>query len=74
MDPQLRIIQEFQIEHQHSDGSWSRMAPVEHDSATHDSERSWIRRKIFRCLSCAETVAVTTGGDEDVVVDEGGVR
>ena len=74
MDPQLRIVQEFQVEHQHSDGSWSRMAPVEHDSAVHDSERSWIRRKVFRCLSCQETVAVTTGGDEDVVVDEGGVR
>ena len=73
MDPNLRIVEEFQVEHQHDDGSWSRMEPVEHDSAVHDSERSWIRRRIFRCLSCAETVAVTTGGDESVVVDRAAV-
>jgi hypothetical protein len=74
MDPQLRIVQEFQLEHQHGDGSWAQMEAVEHDSAAHDSERSWLRRKVFRCLSCNETVAVTTGGDQDVVVDEGAIR
>jgi hypothetical protein len=74
MDPQLRIVQEFQVEHQHSDGSWSRLEPVEHDSTAHDGERSWLRRTIFQCRSCEEVVAVTTGGDEDVVVDEGAIR
>jgi hypothetical protein len=73
MDPNLRIAQEFQLEHRHSDGTWERLDRVEHDSAAHDSERSWLRRAIFRC-SCGEEVAVTTGGDVDEVVDEGGIR
>jgi hypothetical protein len=74
MDPNLRIAQEFQLEHRHSDGSWEPLERVEHDSAAHDAERSWLRRTIFRCGSCGEEVAVTTGGDVDEIVDEGGVR
>ncbi len=64
MDPNLRIAQEFRIEHRHSDGSWSPLEPIHHDAAAHDSERSWLKRAIFRCSSCDEQVTVTVGGDE----------
>jgi len=64
MDPNMRIGQELFLEHRHGDGSWSPMERVEHDSAAHDSERSWLRRMIFRCTTCDEEVAVTTDGGE----------
>lgn len=71
MDPNLRIAQEYRIEHRHGDGSWSALEPVHHDSAAHDGERSWLRRAIFRCSRCEETVTVTVGGDEDQVPQPG---
>jgi hypothetical protein len=64
MDPNLRISQEFQVEHRHSDGSWSRLEPIHHGEAEHDAERSWLRRTIFRC-ACGEEIAVTQGAEED---------
>lgn len=68
MDPNFRIGQEFRLEHRHGDGTWSELH-AEHDSVAHDSERSWLRRRIFRC-DCGEEVAVTTGGDVDEIVGE----
>lgn len=65
MDPNIRIAQELQLEHRHHDGSWSPMEPNHHESADHDAERSWLRRRIFRCSSCDEEVAVTVGPEED---------
>jgi hypothetical protein len=65
MDPNLRIAQEFRIEHRHADGSWSPLEPIHHDAADHDGERSWLRRTIFRCTSCATTITVTEGDGED---------
>lgn len=65
MDPNLRIAQQFRIEHRHSDGSWSPLEPLHHDAAAHDAERSWLKRTIFRCSSCAGEVAVTEAGNED---------
>lgn len=64
MDANLRIQQEFNLEHRHFDGSWASMEPIRHDPAAHDGERSWLRRVIFRCRTCEETVTLTTGGDE----------
>ena len=64
MDPNLRIAQQLELEHRHSDGTWERLDRVEHDASAHDSERSWLRRIVFRCGACGEEVAVTTGGDE----------
>ena len=64
MDPNLRISQELRLEHRHSDGSWSAMEPNPHESSDHDAERSWLRRRIFRCATCEEQVAVTEGADE----------
>ena len=65
MDPNLRIAQQFRVEHHHSDGSWSPLEPIHHDAAAHDSERSWLRRTIFRCTDCGDEVAVTEGLDEE---------
>jgi len=65
LDPNLRIAQEFRIEHRHADGTWSQLEPLPHDSAAHDGERSWLKRTIYRCPSCASTITVTEGGDED---------
>ena len=66
MDPNVRIAQELLLEHRHDDGSWASMKRVEHESADHDSERSWLRRAIFRCTTCDEEIRVTTdGGKED---------
>jgi len=64
MDPNMRSGQELFIEHSHGDDSWSPMERVEHDSTAHDSERSWLRRTIFRCTTCDEEIAVTTDGGE----------
>ena len=65
MDPNVRIAQELLLEHRHNDGSWSPMERVEHDSADHDAERSWLRRMIFRCTTCDEQVSVTESGVEE---------
>ncbi len=65
MDPNIRIAQELTLEHHHSDGSWSPMEPNHHESSDHDAERSWLRRRIFRCSSCNEEVAVTVGAAEE---------
>jgi hypothetical protein len=68
MDPNIRVLQEFRIEHRHSDGSWQALQEVPHDSAAHDGERSWLRRAIFRCSTCDEQVTVTVDGDESGLV------
>ena len=64
MDANLRIAQDLQLEHRHSDGSWSPMERPAHGEPEHDSERSWLNRRIFRCPTCDEQVAVTEGADE----------
>jgi hypothetical protein len=64
MDPNLRIAQEFRIEHRHADGSWSPLEPIHHGSADHDPERSWPKRTIYRCTSCEDTITLT-GGNHD---------
>ncbi|HET9344376.1 MAG TPA: hypothetical protein VFO05_01640 [Candidatus Limnocylindrales bacterium] len=55
----LLLEYQFSVEHQHNDGSWSPLVedPARHDAAGHDPERGWVRR-IFRCPSCSETVAL----------------
>lgn len=59
MDPNLRIEQEFRIEHRHSDGSWAPLEPVHHGEAEHDPERSWLRGLRLRCRDCGREVTVT---------------
>ena len=65
MDPNLRIAQELRLEHHLSEGSWSPLEPMHHESADHDAERSWLKRTIFRCSTCDEEVRVTEGVTED---------
>ena len=64
MDQRLLQLQ-YRVEHQHSDGSWGEMREERphHDAADHDPERAWSLRRIFRCPSCGETVAITPGED-----------
>jgi len=75
MEPNLRIEQELRLRHLHSDGSWSPMSQVhhdsaEHDAAEHDAERSWLRRLVFRCETCNEEVEVTG----EVAIDQPAVE
>ena len=57
----MNLLSEYQftVEHQHSDGSWSPLLEdtSHRDSAAHDPERGWLRR-VFRCTTCNETVAL----------------
>lgn len=66
MDPNLRIVQDLRLEHQHTDGTWTPMEPVHHGEPEHDAERGWLRGLVFRCGSCNEIVKVTTAGDPEV--------
>ncbi len=69
MDANLRMAQEFRLEHRHGIDAWSPMEPIHHDSAAHDGERSWLHGLLFRCRTCDETVTITAGANEGNVVD-----
>jgi len=64
MDPNLRIVEEFRLQHRHEDGSWSPMEPIHHGQPDHDAERSWLKGLIFRCTRCSAEVSVTQGPEE----------
>ena len=59
----------FEVEHQHSDGSWGRLAPDEkvqhHDPAGHDPEQQWQRGHIYVCTSCEERGRITVPEEQD---------
>ena len=69
MDPNLRIAQEFELSHRHSDASWSTLEAVEHGPPEHDAERSWLHRLVYRCKLCSEEVAITTRGADRLPVE-----
>lgn len=49
----------FRLEHQHDDGTWSRLEQVTrdpHDQADFDPERDWDRGHVYVCSSCGERV------------------
>ena len=56
MIPNADLTALFSLEHSHSDGSSHPMELEHHDPAQHDPERSWLRRHVYRCLNCKETV------------------
>jgi hypothetical protein len=62
MDP-LTILMTYRVEHSHRDGGWGEMVESgnQHDPAGSDPERDWGRRRIFRCTTCDEVVAVQVG-------------
>jgi hypothetical protein len=65
----------FQIEHQHSDGTWSGLQPVgteAHDSAASDPEREWDRGHVYICTTCEERVRVIGPAPEAQDRVEGG--
>jgi|EndMetStandDraft_8_1072994.scaffolds.fasta_scaffold2077162_2 hypothetical protein len=59
-------LAELQLQHKHSDGTWSGMTPepADHDPASHDLERELAQGTIFRC-DCGEEIRV--GAPEDAV-------
>lgn len=48
----------FELEHRHSDGSWSRLERSHHDPADHDPERDWANTTLYRCSRCDEQIRV----------------
>jgi hypothetical protein len=56
----LSRIASFDIQHRHSDGSWSTLEPrpSHHDPADHDPERDWASGTIYVCKACDEQVRV----------------
>ena len=65
----------FQIEHQHSDGTWSTLEPAGtevHDAAGSEPERAWDRGHVYICASCEERVRVI--GPANVPDDQGRTR
>ena len=68
MDANLRIIQDYRLEHHHRNGTWSPLEPVHHDSVAHDSERSWLKKRtVYRCTECEEEIALTETVAEDQI-------
>jgi hypothetical protein len=51
----------FNVQHQHSDGSWGTMVPEHdpHDPAQLDPELEWQRGHVYVCTSCQERVRVS---------------
>jgi hypothetical protein len=53
----------FQLEHQHSDGTWGKLEPETeanpHDPAGLDPEQQWQRGHVYVCTSCQERVRVS---------------
>ena len=61
---QGRVL-ELQLQHRHSDGTWSEMEAEEHDDpAASDPERDWANGEIFVCKACGEGVRVSHAADE----------
>ncbi len=57
----------WNLEHRHSDGSWSPLQPVHepHDPAETDPERGWTAKaRLFICRSCDEQVRVVQDAGE----------
>lgn len=49
----------LRVMHWHGDDSWVPMVQGDHDVASHDPERAWLRgARIFRCTSCDEQIAI----------------
>lgn len=75
---QLRFVESaYLFEHQHDDGTWSRLleeeepTPLHHTPTEHDPERRWGTRRIFRCESCGARVAFTEGAEGEASVRDG---
>ena len=55
---------QFELEHRHNDGSWSRLERAHHDVADHDPERDWATGDIYICPVCDEQVRVRTPNEQ----------
>jgi len=56
----LHMELDLRLQHQHADGSWGTLEPIEpHDAAELDPERGWANGRIYACQTCDEKVRVT---------------
>ncbi len=57
--------QTVKLLHRHGGDDWAPFAEgSDHDVAAHDPERKWLKgARIFRCIKCADEVAITTEGE-----------
>lgn len=57
----LRLAElRFEMQHRHSDGSWSPLEPrpSHHSPAEEDPERAWSHSTVYACPTCDEQVRV----------------
>lgn len=64
----------FRVMHWHGGNDWVPMNEGDHDVASHDPERSWLKgARIFKCSSCEEQIAIAPGSPmEDPDADHPG--
>jgi hypothetical protein len=61
----LHIELDLRMQHQHADGTWGTLKPIEpHSPAELDSEREWANGRLYRCTSCDELVRVAPVDEE----------
>jgi hypothetical protein len=49
----------LRVMHWHGGNDWVPMEGVEHDAASLDPERAWLKgARIFRCSACEEQIAI----------------
>lgn len=58
-------LAELQLQHRHSDGTWSEFEAAAHDPASIDPERHWAHGEIFVCKACGEEVRVSHGTEPE---------
>jgi hypothetical protein len=66
-------LQGMKLMHWHGGNDWVEMVEGsgDHDVASHDPERSWLKGgRIYRCSKCEEQVAVVPQS-ADAMMDEG---
>lgn len=57
-------LYELQLQHRHSNGTWSDMELMPDDPANHDPERGWEEGQLYLCKACGEQVRVSHSADE----------
>ena len=66
MQPRVFEI-EYHLSHRHKDGSYADMEEVHHSSASHDGERLWGIKRLFKCKTCDEWATIMPGGEPDAI-------
>src|SRR5262245_25856825 len=57
----------MRVMHWHGGDKWLPMAQVDHDVASHDPERAWLKgARLFKCTSCEEQIAIAPDDPDGV--------